>query len=258
MSVNARLLMASVTLVAALGLAACGGGNHVAVAPAAQTSSASLSPTSSASSASSASPSTGAPASLPSDEQFLDLHNCQDAVFEKAHAEFCDGGGAASIAAGNPPITEGSVTGPNGASVVYPGDRLRVEIVKVSKEPTGPGHSHYESDHPDFDEIVTVTVQLTNTGTEDIPLQRPANGVSVQLLYGQDRYRATGWTRDGGEAPLPQQLVPGSTTTLRQDFTLPSSGLGTLAVQFNRDVPSPGAPSGSPDYLFTDVQTLLK
>ena len=234
---NARLLMASVTLVAALGLAACGGGGHVAVAPAAQTSSASLAPTSSTPAASSsAPPSTSAAASPPSDEQFLDLHNCQDAVFEKAHAEFCDGGGAASIAAGNPPITEGSVTGPNGASVVYPGDMLRVDIANVTKEPTGPDQSHYESDHPDFDEIVTVTVQLTNTGTEDIPLQRPANGVSVQLLYGQDRYRATGWMTDGGEATLPQQLVPGSTTTLRQDFTLPSSELGTLAVLLNRDV----------------------
>jgi hypothetical protein len=257
--VNARLLVAPVAVVAALGLAACGGGGYVAVAPAAQTSSASLSPTSSAPSASfSAPPSAGAAASLPSDEQFLDLHNCQDAVFEKAHVEFCNGGGAASIAAGNPPITEGSVTGPNGASVVYPGDGLHVEIVKVTKEPTGPGQSHYESDYPDFDEIVTVTVQLINTGTEDISLQRPANGVGVQLFYGQDRYRATGWVTDGGEAPLLQRLVPGSKTTFRQDFTLPSSELGALAVQFNRDVQAPGAPSGSLDYLFTDVQTLLK
>lgn len=256
---NARLLMAPVAVVAALGLAACGGAGHVAVTPAAQTSSASLAPTSSTPSASSsAPPSTSAAASPPSDVQFLDLHNCQDAVFEKAHAEFCNGGGAASIEAGNPPITEGSVTGPNGASVVYPGDGLRVEIVKVTKEPTSPGQSHYEPDPPDFDEIVTVTIQLTNTGTENISLQRPANGVGVQLFYGQNRHRATSWMTDGGEALLPQQLAPGSNTTFRQDFTLPSSELGTLAVQFMRDVQSPGAPSGSPDYLFTDVQTLLK
>src|SRR3954454_23907445 len=255
MLVNARFLTAPVALVVALGLAACGGGGHVAAVPAAQTSSASLFPTSSSSSAT---PSPDAAASLPSDEQFLDLHNCQDPAFEKAHADFCDGGGAASIAAGNPPITEGSATGPNGASVVYPGDGLRVEIVKVATKPTGPGQSHYDSDHPNFDAIVTVTVQLTNTGTEAVSLQRPANGLCIQLFYGQDRYRATGWMTDGGESDLPQRLVPGSRTTFRQDFTLPASELGTLAVQFNRDIQSPGAPSGSPNYLFTDVQTLLK
>jgi len=172
--------------------------------------------------------------------------------------EFCDGGGAASIAAGTPPITEGSVTGPSGASVVYPGDGLRVEIVKVTKESTGPGQSHYDSDHPDFDGVVTVTVALTNAGTGDISLQRPVNEVGVQLFYGLGRYPATGWTTDGGDSDLPQRLVPGSKTTFRQDFTLPSSALGTLAVQVNRDVPSPGALSGSPNYLFTDVQTLLQ
>jgi hypothetical protein len=255
MLVNARFLTVPVALVVALGLAACGGGGHVAAVPAAQTSSASLFPTSSAASAP---PSTGAAAALPSDEQFLDLHNCQDPAFEKAHAEFCDGGGAAAIAAGDPPITEGSVSGPNGASVVYPGDGLRVELVAVTKEPTGPGQSHYESDHPNFEEIVTVTVQLTNTGTDNISLQHPATGVGVELFYGQNRYRATGWMTDGGETDLPQRLVPGSKTTFRQDFTLPSSELGTLAVQFNRDIQSPGVSAGSPDYLFTDVQTLLK
>jgi hypothetical protein len=257
--VNARLLIAPVALMAALGLAACGGGGHTAATPAAHTSSASLPPTPlTPSASSSATPSPDAAASLPSDEQFLDLHNCQDPAFEKAHADFCDGGGAASIAAGNPPITEGSATGPNGASVVYPGDGLRVEIVKVATKSTGPGQSHYDSDHPNFDAIVTVTVQLTNTGTETVSLQRPANGVGVQLFYGQDRYRATGWMTDGGESDLPQRLVPASETTFRQDFTLPSSELGTLAVQFTRDIQSSGAPSGSPDYLFTDVQTLLK
>src|SRR3954465_2895324 len=176
MLVNARFLTVPVALVVALGLAACGGGGHVAAGPAAQTSSASLFPTSSAASAP---PSTGAAAALPSGEQFLDLHNCQDPAFEKAHVEFCDGGGAASIAAGTPPITEGSVTGPSGASVVYPGDGLRVEIVKRTKESTGPGQSHYDSDPPVFDGVVTVTVALTNAGTGNISLQRPVNEVGV-------------------------------------------------------------------------------
>lgn len=261
-----RLLVVPVALVSALGLAGCGAGAgstaagsgpRASAAAATTTSPAAAAPVSAAST-----PSADAIAALPTDERLLDLHNCQDPAFRQVYADFCNGGGAAALAAGHPMVAEGPVTNP-GTSFVQYGDGLRVEIVSATKKPTAPGESYFDSDHPNLNEAVTVTIKLTNNGGDAIQLKDVGaeypSGLNAQLLYGEDRYDATCWaaTQAGGQDDLPQRLSPGHTASYQQPCTLPLSELGTLAVAFVRGVDYAGQQSGSPGYVFTDVQALL-
>src|SRR3954469_3016209 len=261
-----RLLVVPVALVSALGLGACGAGAgstaagsgpRASAAAATTTSPAAAAPVSPAST-----PSADAIAALPTDERLLDLHNCQDPAFRQVYADFCNGGGAAALAAGHPMVAEGPVTNP-GTSFVQYGDGLRVEIVSATKKPTAPGESYFDSDHPNFNEAVTVTIKLTNNGGDAIQLKDVGaeypSGLNTQLLYGEDRYDATCWaaTQAGGQDDFPQRLSPGHTASYQQPCTLPLSELGTLAVAFVRGVDYAGQQSGSPGCVFTDVQALL-
>lgn len=158
--------------------------------------------------------------------------------------------GATSSAPTSPAVrTEGSVADPGNNFVQYP-NGLRGQITAVSARPDD--GTHQSDQHPDFDELVTVTLQLTNTGNSPVQLNTDALGPSqVDLYYGENRYEAQGWvTEKNGIQDLPQQLVPGTSAKFDQDFTLPSSGMAVLAVKFQPE-------SSYPPFVFTDVQTLI-
>jgi hypothetical protein len=150
----------------------------------------------------------------------------------------------------NAPPTGGSVTSADGAFVQYP-TGLRGEIAAVAVKPND--DEHPDDSHPDADRLLTVTFRLSNTGSTAVQLNADATGPSLLVLYyGQNRYKATSWmTEPDGAGALPQQLVPGTNATFREDFTLPASGLDSLAVTFRpTDTLTP--------YTFTDVETLLR
>jgi hypothetical protein len=185
----------------------------------------------------------------------VDRSMCQDETFRAAHVALCGTDSPPGPAAIS---TEGSVTTKDGAFVQYP-NGLRGEITKViAKADDG---THPDDSHPDFNELVTVTVKLSNTGSTPVKLDNDGLGTSqLDLYYGVNRYQAEGWMTDlHGVQDLPQQLVPGTSATFDSDFTLPSTELGTLAVTFQPGAGISASESASyTAYTFTDVQTLLK
>lgn len=186
----------------------------------------------------------GAASSSGSASAVIDRSMCQDPSFAASHATLCGGTGSP-----RPAIqTEGSVTTADGVFIQYP-DGLRGQITAVKAKPNDAEHP--DDSHPDANELLTVTFELSNTGTSPVPLDGTVSGVQTTLYYGVNRYTATSWMTDpNGVQDLPQQLVPGTNASFDQEFTLPSSGLSVLAVKFQPDQ------NHSP-YTFTDVQTLV-
>ncbi len=114
---------------------------------------------------------------------------------------------------------------------------------------------HYQSDQPDHDMEIRVTVKLTNSGTENVPLDGSYGGpISDQLFYGQNRYEAQGWmAMDNAKSSdtLPQRLVPGTSAEYVGVFSLPAAEADRLAFSYSPD------PAVYPTHTFTDVETLL-
>jgi hypothetical protein len=149
----------------------------------------------------------------------------------------------------NSKALESSVTTADGAFIQYP-NGLRGQVIAVKARANDADHT--TDGHPEFDEMVTVTFQLSNTGTVPVQLNTDALGPSqLDLYYGQNRYQANGWMTDPhGIADLPKQLNPDTKASFDQEFTLPSSGLEALVLTFHPDVTYP-------PHTFTDVQTLI-
>jgi hypothetical protein len=168
--------------------------------------------------------------------------DCAIPAFAVDNAEFC----ASALPAEPTLVPEGSVTTENGSFILYP-DGLRGEIQAVTRRPND--EQHPDTTHPDADTMVTVTMLLSNTGTETVPLNGQG---SPTLYYGENRYEATGWMTTGDASELPQQLVAGTSATFTTDYTLPAAGVETLALEFSPDR------SKYTTYTFTDVETLIQ
>ncbi len=184
-------------------------------------------------------PSAGAPTGdAPAEE--LDPALCVDPGYFDQHVEFC--------ANGDPIETEAPVT--EQPHVEWP-DGLRAEITGVTAQST----DQYASDQPDHDTEIRVTVQLSNVGPREVPLDGSYGGaLSDHLFYGENRYEAQGWmAMDNAEGSdsLPQRLVPGTSAQYVCVFSLPSAEADVLAFSFSPD------PVVYPPHTFTGVETLL-
>ena len=145
------------------------------------------------------------------------------------------------------PPTEGSVTVPEEAAIVYP-DGLRLEIASLRTEPDDLDDG-LPNENDDYDTAAYLTLRLTNTGAMTLPLPDGSAFMTANLLFGVNRYDAAGWAHSGGD--LPAQLVPGTSAETELLYSLPSAELGTLAFTVNPDA------GQYTDYTFTDVQTLI-
>lgn len=123
---------------------------------------------------------------------------------------------------------------------------LQVRIVSAT---SGPADPDIYVDDATEDTLVTVTVEMTPWNEETYPLD--TTSVDLGLLYGPNRASAQEWLTDGGVTDLPQQVTPGTTVTVVQDFTLPAAGLDELVLTFTPDL------TFEFNYEFTDVQDVL-
>ncbi|SDN35408.1 hypothetical protein SAMN05660642_04647 [Geodermatophilus siccatus] len=127
---------------------------------------------------------------------------------------------------------------------------IAAQVVSVTTE------ADPEYDNPYNDTHALVTVRFTNNGTAAFDWGGDPNvimegGPDGDLLYGANRYPASGYMYDG-DNDLPLQLRPGTSADKIFSAYLPGAELGTLAFQVTPVWNGPMTP-----WTFTDVQTLL-
>jgi hypothetical protein len=177
----------------------------------------------------------------------LDPRQCFDDAFYLEHEQFC------ATLTPEQSATEGSVAEPATAFPVYPQNGLRIELteVRVAPDTFNIGFEDASNSH---DRAVYVTVKLTNTGPETIPLADEFD-VRSMLYYGKNRYEGTEWVLDSADRSiddLPQQLVPGSSVEGTELYSIESLGEDVLRYTFKPDI------AGYADHTFTNVETMAQ
>ena len=129
---------------------------------------------------------------------------------------------------------------------------LTAKIVTVTSTAT----TEYQKQQDGHDTVVRITVELANTG--DVVFVFAENrytgpgGPSDSLYYGVNLYTAQGWANVDGDGidDLPKQLVPGTSATFSEEWSLPSEGLSALTFEFTPDRET------LPTFTFESVESL--
>ncbi|MBP2323307.1 hypothetical protein JOF56_003692 [Kibdelosporangium banguiense] len=141
------------------------------------------------------------------------------------------------------------MTGPATAPITLPDD-IQVQIVSATSGAADP--AIYDSD-PTENTLATITTEITNRSNATFSFPAEKSSVRASLLYGVNRYKATGWAvSNGGASDLPGQLVAGTSAKMTSKFTLRKEGLDSVVFQF-----SPNGDTAA-DATFTDVQKLFR
>lgn len=131
---------------------------------------------------------------------------------------------------------------------------LTARITAVTSEPT----THYQHVDKGHDTIITITVEIANTGDEAFAFAANRytgpGGPSDALFYGVNMYDAQGWANVDGDGvdDLPKQLVPGTSATFSEEWSLPGAEADVLTFEFTPDRET------LMSFYFTDVQTLIQ
>jgi hypothetical protein len=177
----------------------------------------------------------------------LDPQQCFDDAFYLEHEQFC------ATLTPEQSASEGSVADPATAFHVYPQNGLRVDLMEVRVEPET-FDIGFEDDTNSHDRAVYVTVKLTNTGSDAIPLADEFD-IRSMLYYGENQYEGNEWVLNSADRSLddlPQQLVPGSSAEGTELYSIESSGEDVLRYTFNPDTASYS------DHTFTDVESMVQ
>ncbi|RBY85919.1 hypothetical protein [Blastococcus sp. TF02A-26] len=123
-------------------------------------------------------------------------------------------------------------------------DGVTARIVSATAGPL-----EFGGPEPPDDTQVTIVVEFRNGGEAPFLFPDGTLYVADEVFYGENRYEAGAWAV--ADNNVPQQLVPGTSTTYTTVVAMPGSELGKLAFQT-----SPNSDT-HPPVTFTDVETLL-
>lgn len=166
----------------------------------------------------------------------LDPAKCADPNFTSAHTDFC--------------VDNASVPETPAVEAATLSNGLKVRISSAKSETVD--SKGYDSG-PTESVLVTITTEITNTGSTTFVFPTTKGTVRAELLYGRNHAKATNSAvRKGDSTDLPEQLVAGRSVTMTSTFTMRAGGADNVVFRFNPDN------TAASDVTFTNVQTLYK